>query len=366
MKQKKICIVVGTRPNFIKVTQFKRVNSYFNDVEIRIIHTGQHFDEKMSKIFFSQFKMQPDEMIQLNAGTVNGQIGEIMTKLEAYFLDFKPDLVVVVGDVNSTLAGALVANKMNIRLAHLESGLRSFDRTMPEEINRIITDQLADELFVTEESGIRHLIQEGKQPGQIHFVGNTMIDTMLAFEPEIEASNIIEDLGLEAGKFILMTMHRPATVDSKEGLEHLFSLLVQIDSGFKIVFPIHPRTLKNIHNFGMDAELKKIKNLVLTEPLDYFSFQKLIKYCRFILTDSGGIQEESTQRGVPCLTLRPNTERPVTITLGSNTLVPFNSEAVLANINSILSGTYKHGQIPPLWDGKATERVIDVLLNKMN
>lgn len=365
MIQKKLYIIVGTRPNFIKVTQFKKAAQKYKHLEIKIIHTGQHFDDKMSKVFFRQFGLEPDEIINLQSSTVNAQIGEIMTKLENEFISAKPDCIMVVGDVNSTLAGALVANKMNIMLVHLESGLRSFDRTMPEEINRLVTDQLADHLFVTEQSGIDHLINEGKKSEQIHFVGNTMIDTLIAFEKEIDATHIMQELKLQPKEFVLMTMHRPATVDNKEGFDKLFQLIKKVAEKKKIVFPIHPRTMKNISNYGLSEELKKIKNLILVDPLDYFAFQKLIKECFFILTDSGGIQEESTQYRVPCLTLRPNTERPSTITLGTNTLVPFETEIVFQHINAIENGTYKKGNIPPLWDGSATERVLKVITDML-
>jgi UDP-N-acetylglucosamine 2-epimerase (non-hydrolysing) len=361
MKTKLLYIIVGTRPNFIKVTRFKEVANSHQNLEIKIIHTGQHFDDKMSKIFFTQFRLQPDEIIDLSAGTANSQIAEIMVKLEDYFAMKRPDCVMVVGDVNSTLAAALVTNKMGIMLVHLESGLRSFDRTMPEEVNRVLTDQIADHLFVTEQSGIDNLLQEGKQLSQVHFVGNTMIDTMLAFGRETDASNILQQLRLHSGGFALMTMHRPATVDNKEGFEKLLNLIDRACEKEKMVFPVHPRTKKNISLFGFDGKLQGIKNLVLTEPLDYFAFQKLIKECHFIITDSGGIQEEATLCGVPCLTLRPNTERPVTVTRGTNTLIPFEAQTVMECIGSIEKGTYKKGTIPELWDGHATERVLETL-----
>jgi len=361
ISRKLLYIIVGTRPNFIKVTQFKKIAANRKDLHIRIVHTGQHYDDKMSKIFFKQFGLVPDSIINLTSSTENSQIAEIMMRLEETFTAEKPDCIMVVGDVNSTLAGALVANKMGIKLVHLESGLRSNDRSMPEEINRILTDHLADKLFVTEQSGIDNLLREGKNPEQIHFVGNTMIDTMLAYDKEITESDILNKLNISSQGFVLMTIHRPATVDTKEGLVKLFKLLNKLNQKLKIIFPIHPRTLKNITKFDLEDELKNNDNLILTEPLDYFAFQKLIKECCYILTDSGGIQEESTQRRVPCLTLRPNTERPVTISKGTNTLVPFEIELLLEYINLIDSGTYKVGTIPDYWDGKATERVLDIV-----
>ncbi len=359
---KKITIVVGTRPNFIKVTQFKRLATEFKGLQIELVHTGQHFDEKMSLIFFEQFGLKPDHIINLNSTMVSAQIGEIMSKLEAYFLDSKPDVIVAVGDVNSTLATALVANKMSIKLAHLESGLRSNDNTMPEEINRIITDQLADIFLVTEESGCKNLLAEGKSPEKIFMVGNTMIDTMLAFDKEIDHSDILNILDVESNEFVLMTIHRPATVDSLEGLQKILDLIVSIPKNLKVVFPIHPRTIKNLEKHHLIDTFKNISSLIITDPLDYFSFQKLIKECSFILTDSGGIQEESTQRLIPCLTLRPNTERPVTVTSGTNTLVNFEIEEILKYIAQIQNGTYKKGEIPAFWDGNATLRVLEIIL----
>jgi UDP-N-acetylglucosamine 2-epimerase (non-hydrolysing) len=271
----------------------------------------------------------------------------------------------VVGDVNSTLAAAITANKLGIKLAHLESGLRSFDKTMPEEYNRILTDKLSQFYFVTEPSGLKHLLEEGVSNELIHFVGNTMIDTLVAFQTEIENSPIISDLDLLNKPFVLMTMHRPATVDTKEGLEKLINLIQEITQQYSIVFPIHPRTLHKLEEFGFKKLIFENKNLKLTEPLDYFAFQKLIKYSRFILTDSGGIQEESTFVKVPCLTLRPNTERPVTVTEGTNTLVPFDISVIKTLINEIEHNSYKTGSIPELWDGKSTQRILNIISNNL-
>ena len=357
-----IFIIVGTRPNFIKVTQFKKCALQYSALEIKIIHTGQHYDEKMADVFFRQFDLQPDYYLNIQPGSALRQTAEIMTKLEDLFSETgKPDILLVPGDVNSTLAAALAANKMGILLGHIEAGLRSFDRSMPEEINRILTDELSDLYFVTESSGLKHLQAEARPAAAIHYVGNTMIDTMVAFENEIEGSNVLEDLGIQDEAFILMTMHRPATVDSKAELEKLMLLLQDLEKRYKIIFPIHPRTIKNLKEFGLYETFQNFKNLKCTEPLDYFAFQKLIKYCTFIITDSGGIQEESTFRQKPCLTLRPNTERPVTTEIGSNTLLSFDLELIQAEINKIESGSYKKGAIPAFWDGKATERILNVL-----
>jgi UDP-N-acetylglucosamine 2-epimerase (non-hydrolysing) len=360
--KKKVLVVIGTRPNFIKVTQFKKVSLLYPNIDLKIAHTGQHYDEKMASIFFSQFNLTPDFFLNISHGSVVSQVADIMVKLEDLIVnDYYPDLIIVVGDVNSTLAAAITANKLGIKMAHLESGLRSFDKTMPEEFNRIVTDNLADHFFVTESSGIKHLISEGKNEKSIHFVGNTMIDTLVAFQKEIEESNILANLELINLPFILLTMHRPANVDSEEGLKKLIQLIETLSIKYKIIFPIHPRTLKKIDEFKLKARVENNKNLKLIEPLDYFAFQKLIKYCKFILTDSGGIQEESTFVSVPCLTLRPNTERPVTITDGTNTLVTFDINIILELIEKIEKGDYKTGSIPDKWDGKATVRIFEII-----
>jgi UDP-N-acetylglucosamine 2-epimerase (non-hydrolysing) len=362
----KILIVIGTRPNFIKVTQFKKVARLFPSLDIKIVHTGQHFDEKMADVFFRQFQLEPDFFLNITPASPNSQMAEIMIKLEDLIKnEFQPDLLIVVGDVNSTLAAAITANKMGIKLAHLESGLRSFDKTMPEEFNRILTDELTEQFFVTEPSGLKHLLGEGKAESNIHFVGNTMIDTLVAFQSDIEESTILSELNLNDKPFVLMTMHRPATVDTEEGLKKLVELISEITMRYNIVFPIHPRTLKKLDEFNLKEGIENNINLKLTEPLDYFAFQKLIKYSKFILTDSGGIQEESTFVQVPCLTLRPNTERPITISEGTNTLVPFELDIIQKYISQIEAGTYKKGVIPKFWDGKSTERILAVI-SKIN
>ncbi len=365
MDSKKILVVIGTRPNFIKVTQFKKVVANYKNIDLKIVHTGQHFDHKMADVFFTQFNLIPDYFLNITTtASANTQIAEIMMKLEQLVItEFKPDLIMVVGDVNSTVAAAITANKLNIKIAHVESGLRSYDKTMPEEHNRIITDNITNYFLVTEQSGWDNLINDGVDERNLFFVGNTMIDTMVAFEKEIEESDILNTLQLEQKKYVLITMHRPATVDTKEGLRKLLDLLLHISKSYKIVFPVHPRTLKNIENFNLKQEFEAIEKLIFTQPLDYFAFQKLIKYSKFILTDSGGIQEESTFLKIPCLTLRPNTERPITCTEGTNTLIPFELETIKSYLNEIENGTYKKGSIPKFWDGKATERIFEQLSN---
>lgn len=359
---KKILVIIGTRPNFIKVTQFKK-EAVKHGHNLKLVHTGQHFDDKMANVFFKQFDLVPDYFLDTKQGLNREDlIAEITKHLEHLIkTTFKPDLIIVVGDVNSTLAGANAAKNCGVKLAHLESGLRSFDETMPEEHNRILTDKISDYFFVTEQSGYDHLINEGHTKGCIFFVGNTMIDTMVAFDKDIEASPILKNLAVKEQQFVLMTMHRPATVDSKEGLLKLLDILKEINKTYKIVFPVHPRTTKHIELFGLKNEFETIKGLIFTEPLDYFAFQKLIKYSKFILTDSGGIQEETTFLRIPCFTLRPNTERPITCSLGTNTLVPFEVNTILKYISEVENGTYKKGQVPPMWDGRATERVFEAI-----
>jgi len=359
---KKVLIVIGTRPNFIKVTQFKRVAEAYSNLEVKIVHTGQHYDDEMANIFFDQFQLRPDYFLNIGAGSPNTQMANIMLGLEELIENtFRPDIMLVPGDVNSTLAAALTANKSGIKLGHIESGLRSFDRTMPEEINRILTDEITDFYFVTEESGLKHLDKEQKK-GKTFFVGNTMIDTMVAFNKQIDTSSIMGDLKLDQGKFVLMTMHRPATVDNEGELVKLIELVEDLTKKYKVFFPVHPRTNNKLKALGLLDRCIKNENLVLSGPIGYFEFQQLVKNCKFIVTDSGGIQEESTYRQVPCITLRPNTERPSTVDIGTNTLLPFNIEKVQEVIKLIENGSYKKGSVPELWDGKATERIIEAIL----
>ncbi|MCC6384005.1 MAG: UDP-N-acetylglucosamine 2-epimerase (non-hydrolyzing) [Bacteroidia bacterium] len=357
---KKILIVVGTRPNFIKITRFKAENEKMGSpFDIKIVHTGQHYDDKMANVFFDQFRLAPDFFLNIPNASPNTQMAEIMLRLEQVINQQKPDLVLVPGDVNSTFAAALTCNKMGIKIGHIESGLRSFDRTMPEEFNRILTDEVADYYFVTEPSGKSHLQNEGKLTERIFFVGNTMIDTLVAYHEEINSSDIIDRLGLTAKQYVLMTMHRPATVDQTEGLTKLFDAIRIITDRFKVVFPIHPRTIQNIRHLGMETEMKQIQGLLITEPQDYFAFQKLISCCKFVLTDSGGIQEETTFLQIPCLTLRPNTERPVTVDTGTNELIPFDTEIIQMKMKAIAEEKFKKGNIPEKWDGMATHRILE-------
>jgi len=356
----KLLIVVGTRPNFVKITQFLSNSGKDDDIEISLVHTGQHYDDKMSDIFLSQFGLEPDYWLDVGQDSPSFQIAKVISGLEKVLSDHSPDLVMVVGDVNSTLAAAIAANKNGIKVAHLESGLRSNDRTMPEEINRLVVDHIADYLFVTEQSGIDNLAREGIPKERIFLVGNTMIDTLVAYDQQIQESRIREDLMIDEG-YGLVTLHRPSNVDNREDLTRIIELLNVAAHDRKIVFPIHPRTAKQLKEFGLEVGMSLNKNIILCEPFAYFDFQHLLLHAQFVITDSGGIQEEATFRQKPCLTLRPNTERPVTVGEGTNVLCEFTPDVVLAHIDQIDSGRFKRGKIPALWDGKATQRVMQVI-----
>lgn len=363
---KKVMIVVGTRPNFIKITQFeKEFKAYGSDFDYILVHTNQHYDENMSDIFFKQLQLKEPEYLNVVPSTPANQIGQAIIEIEKAVKKHQPDALIVVGDVDSTLAGAIVGNKTNTRLYHLESGLRSYDNEMPEEINRLITDLVADGFFVTEQSGYDNLIAAGKSKDQIHFVGNTMIDTLVDFDEVIQQNNILDELEIQEKQFVLMTMHRPRNVDTKERLEILLNIIDKVAEKSYLVLPIHHRTKNSLIKHGLYEQLKGNPKVIITEALNYLAFQKLISTCKYVLTDSGGIQEETTFRQIPCLTLRDNTERPSTITIGTNELVAYNYEAVAEKINQIENGTYKKGQIPPFWDGQATKRILEVLKNEL-
>lgn len=357
---KKIYILIGTRPNFIKVTRFKSLAEKRN-ISVKLIHTGQHFDNNMADVFFTQFKLVPDYFLNIGGLSAVAQIGEIILRLEDLVKEIgKPDYLIVPGDVNSTLAGAVFANKSGIKLVHLESGLRSNDRLMPEEHNRILTDHLADICFVTEQSGIDNLNAE-KSKSQVHFVGNTMIDTLVYFDSEIMESEICKELNIIEKEFILATFHRPSNVDGLDELQKLIDLIHWLTQFKKVVLPLHPRTKKRLIDFNLFDQIAQSEKIVITPPLGYFAFQRLIKESFLVITDSGGIQEETTFRQVPCLTLRENTERPITILKGTNTLVSFEKNQISALINEITTKSYKVGEVPPLWDGNTTSRILDLL-----
>lgn len=346
---------MGTRPNFVKITQFKK-EAALQNIDLKIAHTGQHYDEKMSAIFLKQFNIDVDYFLHIKAKSANSLIGEIMIKLEEVINEFKPDMLLSVGDVNSTLAASITANKLNVKLGHIESGLRSLDREMPEEINRIITDEISDVCFVTENSGIENLKKIGKLENQISFVGNTIIDTLVHFQKEIEASIVLENIDFE--KYILVTMHRPRNVDSKGNLLKVLAKLKKITQNHNVVFSLHPRTKNSLVHNNLFDKLESIKRLKIIPPQNYFAFQKLIKHAVCVITDSGGIQEETTFQKIPCITLRENTERPITITKGTNVLMSFDNEKIIEHLNNIEKKLFKQGEVPYLWDGYATGRIL--------
>lgn len=333
-----------------------------------LVHTGQHYDANMSDVFFADLDMpQPDRFLGIGSGSHAEQTAKVMIEMEALFAKEKPDLVMVAGDVNSTLAAAIVAAKAGIKLAHIESGLRSFDRTMPEEINRIVADEFSDLCFVTEPSGIKNLQHEGIADNRIFFVGNTMIDSVVANREKAKAgfSELAKKYGIEAKKYALVTLHRPSNVDDENNLTMLVGLFEQMQSyAPKIIFPVHPRTRKKLEEFHLTDRVEKISGLELIDPVGYLSFLSLQDNAAVVLTDSGGIQEETTVLGVPCITLRENTERPVTIEEGTNEMTGLDSAKIIAFSKKAFDGKWKQASIPELWDGKASERILTVLKEK--
>jgi len=364
-KIKNIHLIVGARPNFMKMAPlYKELSLYEDKYAPLLIHTGQHYDEKMSQLFFNDLAMpKPSAYLNVGSGTQGKQTARIIERYEDLILTGdKPDLVIVAGDVNSTIACALVAKKLQIPVAHLEAGLRSYDERMPEEINRVLTDRISDILLTPSLDANENLINEGVNPEKIHFVGNIMIDSLIEHQMKAELSGIFDKLAISQDEsYALVTLHRPTNVDECDGLKMLLTSLVEIGKHIKIIFPMHPRTKKNIQNFGLSNYVNSSKNLIITDPLGYFDFLKLEKNAKLILTDSGGVQEESTYFSVPCLTLRENTERPITIIEGTNQLVDLNVESIVKSSIEIIEGKVKKGKIPEYWDGKTAERVVKAL-----
>ncbi len=364
----KVISVVGARPNFMKVAPISRAfKNYSDSVQHYIVHTGQHYDVNMSDAFFRDLEMpQPDYFLGIGSGSHALQTAKIMMEFEQICTEIQPDLVIVVGDVNSTVACTLTAVKMGIKVAHVEGGLRSFDRNMPEEINRMVTDSICDFCFTTEESANINLKKENYSDDRIYFVGNTMIDSQYFALDLAEKSTVLEDLNLNKNEYVLATLHRPSNVDDSAQLESLIEIIEYLsDNEKRVVLPLHPRTKKNLEKYGFISRVEAIKNLILTEPKGYIEFLALMKSCDFVMTDSGGIQEETTSLLKPCLTLRTTTERPSTITEGTNILVEPKKELILVELDKLLSGQRKTGKIPKLWDGKAAERITDIVVNRI-
>lgn len=359
----KILNVVGARPNFMKVAPLHRALEANGGFESLIVHTGQHYDERMSDIFFRQLELpEPDMYLGVGSGSHAQQTARIMTAFEPVVEEEQPDLVIVVGDVNSTVACALVATKLHIPVAHVEAGLRSGDRTMPEEINRIVTDSISDYLFVTEQSGIDNLRHEGVDDDNIFFVGNLMIDALVRFREKAAATGILSDLDLTEGEYVLMTMHRPSNVDHETGLRRLLDIIEGIAAERPLVFPMHPRTRNRFEAFGLMDALTSVNQLMILEPLGYLEFLRLMEQAAVVVTDSGGIQEETTFLQVPCLTLRRNTERPITIEMGTNELMPLEPPTIIQRVGELAAAAL-HVDRPPKWDGRAAHRVVTTLKN---
>jgi len=357
----RIVNVCGARPNFMKVAPLMEAYRAHPRIEPLLVHTGQHYDANMSKLFFDELGIpKPDVNLEVGSGSHAVQTAEIMKRFEPVVAEARPDVVLVVGDVNSTVACALVARKMGVAVAHVEAGLRSFDETMPEEINRTLTDAISNLLFVTEQSGMDNLAHEGVAAERVHFVGNVMVDTLMSHLERARGRDALQRLGLASKQYAVLTLHRPSNVDSAATLARLFDALRVIQNDLPVVYPAHPRTRTQLDAMTSAGRFGDMHNLRLVEPQGYLDFLCLLASARLVLTDSGGIQEETTCLQVPCLTLRENTERPATCSLGSNQLVGTDPERILAGYERAMSGDLPC-QTPPLWDGRAAERIAAIL-----
>jgi UDP-N-acetylglucosamine 2-epimerase (non-hydrolysing) len=362
----RILNIVGARPNFMKIAPLMAAYRAHRTIEPLLVHTGQHYDARMSALFFDQLGIpEPDINLEVGSGSHAQQTAEIMKAFEPVLLEHRPDAVLVVGDVNSTIACGLVAVKLGVRLVHVEAGLRSRDRTMPEEINRLLTDAISDLLFCTEQSGVDNLRAEGIPGERVFLVGNVMIDTLLRNRAQAERSPVLEDLGLVPRGYAALTLHRPSNVDDPRTFGRILDALEVIQRELPIVFPVHPRTRRILEGSQLGRRVEGLPQLRLTDPLGFLDFLKLTSAARLVLTDSGGIQEETTILGVPCLTLRENTERPITVELGSNRLVGTDPARILGAFRAVLGGRESRSERPPLWDGRAAERIVEILLREI-
>lgn len=356
----KVTIVAGARPNFMKISPIiEEIKNQKNasNLSYRLVHTGQHYDKKMSDDFFVQLGIpQPDINLNAGGGTQAEQTAAIMIGFEKELEKNTPDLVLVVGDVTSTMACAIVAKKYNIAVAHVEAGIRSGDMGMPEEVNRIVTDAITDYFFTTTRTAIDNLLKNGISPNKIFFVGNTMVDTLLKYISEFKEPEIWKKAGLQKGKFFVLTLHRPSNVDNQDQLFELLNRINFLSSGWPVIFPAHPRTAQKMVGYNMN-----FPNITVTDPLSYFDFNYLVKNTKAVITDSGGITEEATMMGIPCMTMRNSTERPETCIVGTNELLGTNAGALVPAFEKLLSGNWKKGGIPELWDGKAAERIVKIL-----
>ncbi len=369
----KVIHVVGARPNFMKIAPIMDRMEKCSNIRQILVHTGQHYDEQMSKLFFADLKIpEPDINLEVGSASHAVQTAAIMQTFEKILLEENPDLVVVVGDVNSTIACALTSVKLGVPVAHVEAGLRSFDRTMPEEINRILTDSISEFLFTTERKANENLLIEGIPKSKIHFVGNVMIDTLTKHREKAGKSDILSRIGIREKAYGLVTLHRPSNVDQKDVFENILMALAEISRDLPLIFPCHPRTWDRIKMFDLSGYVKRNRQgdlssgINLIDPLGYLEFLKLMDEARIVLTDSGGIQEETTILGVPCFTLRENTERPVTVTDGTNVVVGMRSGTIIEKTKEVLSGGSMNGHIPELWDGEASARIVKILQNQFS
>jgi UDP-N-acetylglucosamine 2-epimerase (non-hydrolysing) len=359
----KITLIVGARPNFIKIAPIihaiHKVQNEGKSIEYRLVHTGQHYDQKMSGDFFDQLGIpQPDTNLDSGGGSQAEQTASIMVKFEKELLSHPCDVVLVVGDVTSTMACAIVAKKLQIKVAHVEGGIRSNDWTMPEEINRLVTDAITDYFFTTSEVANNNLLKSGVSKDKIYFVGNTMIDTLLTQKPNFRKPKIWDDLQLSANRYLVMTLHRPANVDQDQVLGTILNEIINNTEDYPLIFPVHPRTSKILENLGVSHN-----RLHLIEPQGYLEFNYLVANSKAVITDSGGITEETTVLGIPCITLRDNTERPETVSIGTNEIIGTNPDNIASALSMLFSGSWKKGAIPPLWDGKTALRIIDALMD---
>jgi UDP-N-acetylglucosamine 2-epimerase (non-hydrolysing) len=360
----KLTLIAGARPNFMKIApiihSIKRHNKKENSkkIEYRLVHTGQHYDKNMSGTFFDELNIpMPDVNLGAGGGTQAEQTAGIMVEFEKYLVQNPTNLIIVVGDVTSTMACSIVAKKLFTKVAHIEAGIRSWDLTMPEEINRMVTDTLSDYYFTTTELANENLRRFGAREEQIFFVGNVMIDTLLANINRLRKPQIFDSLSLKEMEYIMLTMHRPANVDEESKLKALIGEIITNVKGLPIIFPIHPRTAKIFRDLGIKAD-----NLHIVEPMGYLEFNYMVKHSKAVITDSGGITEETTVMGIPCITLRDNTERPETCTIGTNELIGTNPDAIKPALDKLFAGNWKKGGIPELWDGKTSDRIISKLI----
>lgn len=361
-----LTLIAGARPNFMKIAPIIHAIQNFDyaqlpdgkNIDYRLVHTGQHYDQKMSDTFFTELNIPaPDANLGCGGGTQAEQTAAIMVAFEKELVAHPADLVMVVGDVTSTMACSIVAKKLNTKVAHVEAGIRSWDLTMPEEINRMVTDSLADYYFTTTELANQNLRNTGAREEQIFFVGNVMIDTLLANQHRFVKPEIFDQLGLKKREYIMLTLHRPANVDEADKLMALMMEIVNNVQGLPVIFPIHPRTAKIFTDLGIEAQ-----NLHIVDPMGYLEFNYMVQHSKAVITDSGGITEETTVMGIPCITLRDNTERPETITIGTNELIGTNPSAIKPALDKLFAGNWKKGSIPELWDGKAAERIVEKLM----